>query len=119
MLFMEFFSWWYTSGWGKFSKSTRNRIIEVWNIFSIPILLRTMFAPWKRIQTNPGKSLQSHMQALLDNIISRFVGFSIRILTIIAGLVCIFLMCIFYVAAVVAWPFLPVSIPFLVIWGLL
>ncbi len=116
---MEFFSWWYTTGWIQFSKSTKNRIIEVWNIFSIPILLRTMFSPWKRIQTNPGKSLQSHMQALLDNIISRFVGFSIRLLTIIAGLFCIVLISIISMLTVIAWPLIPVVIPMLIFWGLL
>lgn len=78
-----------------------------------------MFSPWKRIQTSPGKSLQSHMQALMDNIISRFVGFSIRVITIIAGLVCISLMFIFSIITVVVWPLVPIAVPVLIIWGLL
>lgn len=119
MLLMEFFSWWYTSGWIQFSKSAKNRVIEIWNLFSIPILLRTMFSPWKRIQTNPGKSLQSHMQALLDNIISRLVGFSIRILTILAGLICIVLVLVLSAVSVVLWPLVPVLAPVLIVWGLI
>lgn len=119
MLFIEFFSWWYTRGYARLATTLQSSLRAIWYIFSIPILLKTLFAPWKRIQTEAGKGLQNIFRAMLDNIVSRAVGFTIRLFTIIAALICIIVMIVVGMIMLIVWPFLPFSIPVLIIMGLI
>ncbi len=117
MLIIEFFSWWYTRGFARLASTLQVRLRAIWNIFSIPILLKTLFSPWKRIQTTPGKGLQSFFSALVDNTVSRMIGLVIRIFTIFTGLLAMALMLVVGLVLLIAWPFLPFSIPVLIIVG--
>lgn len=56
-------------------------------IFSIPIMLRTLLAPWhKDIMKYRGGSLESYFLIFTWNIVSRLIGFLIRISVIISWL---------------------------------
>ncbi len=119
MLLIEFFSWWYSAGYARLATTLQTRLRAIWNIFSIPILLRTLFAPWKKIETEAGKGIQNFFQAMVDNLVSRAVGFTIRLFTVIAGMVCLIIGLTVSVLVLIAWPFLPFSVPVLIVWGLL
>ncbi len=56
------------------------------NEFSLPILFKTLFAPWRKDTAPFSGSLDQIFKIALDNLISRFIGFFVRFFTIIIGL---------------------------------
>jgi hypothetical protein len=110
MLLVEFFSWWYTRGFLELARKLGKTLRGIWQTFSVPLLLKTLFAPWKRITTEAGKSLQEHSRAWIDNAVSRLVGFTIRIFVIIAALASIVVVGLIGVCLIIAWPFVPPAI---------
>lgn len=107
MLIVEFFTWWYGRGFIELFKRFGGLLSSVWQRFSVAILLRTLFAPWRRITTEAGRSMQAQSRALLDNVISRLVGFTIRFFVIIAALVTIVILAAVGVVLIVGWPLAP------------
>jgi len=118
MLFAEFFTWWYSRGFVELLNKLARLISGIWQKFSVPILLKTLFEPWRRIIEDAGGSIQDKSRAFVDNLVSRFVGFSIRVIAIITALVLIIISSIFAFILVVAWPLAPLLIPLSVIVGL-
>jgi hypothetical protein len=110
MIMFGLFTWWYGQGWALLMKNVQRRLVLTMHIFSVPILLRTMFAPWRRIMTYPGASLGDHFRASLDNLISRMVGFVVRILALIAAMIVVVFVGIIGVLEIIAWPLLPMAI---------
>ncbi|HSW79451.1 MAG TPA: hypothetical protein VLG47_01620 [Candidatus Saccharimonadales bacterium] len=115
----QFFIWWYGEGWRTQSKLGWRRVNQTSRAFSAPLLLSTLFAPWRRIITNPGASLQAKMQAAGDNLVSRAVGFTVRIFVLITAGVMLLALSAFTVFIVIFWPLIPLLILFGIIWGLI
>ena len=115
---MALFSWWYGTGWKQVIQSFNHRIYSVAEAFSISQLLRTMFAPWKRITTDPGRSLEARFRAAADNAFSRMIGFVVRIIVIFAALFIIILVAVGTIIEIVVWPLLPIAVPGSIIAGL-
>jgi len=55
--------------------------------FSMPLLLRTLFAPWRKDITPLSGTLQQIFQSLVENLVSRGIGFVVRFLTLVVGLI--------------------------------
>lgn len=107
MMALEFFRWWYTHGWTLAFVRLRNKLTGIEQAFSVGILLRTLFAPWRRIITYPGDGIGAHFRAMIDNLVSRFIGFMVRIFVLIgAGVTGLIFGC-FALLACVLWPLLP------------
>ena len=84
MLVVAFIQWWYGPGWKDAAGRLTAKIHETYLSFSVPSLLRTMFAPWRRITSPPGASLQDKLRAVIDNTVSRLVGFVVRLIALVA-----------------------------------
>jgi hypothetical protein len=108
MLVIGFLQWWYGPGWRDMGHRVLGRAGSFARHFSLPILLRTMFQPWRRIMTPSGGSLQQRVQAMLDNLVSRWVGFSIRLLSLIAAVILMVATTIIGGLLFLLWPALPV-----------
>ena len=119
MFAYAFITWWYGAGWSGVLRATGKRVASLAETFSVAMLLRTLFSPWKRIITYPGASLQDHLRAFVDNLISRFVGFFVRISVLFCAGVFLFLLLLLGLAEIVIWPLLPAASVVLVIKGLL
>ncbi len=119
MLVVAFFSWWYGRGWLEVAKSIGPRLSGVAYTFSVSQLLRTLFAPWRRIITYPGSTLGERLRAWGDNVFSRAVGFVVRLIVLFAALLALVFILIISVIEVVAWPLLPPAVPVLLILGVL
>jgi len=119
MFMLDLFVWWYGNGWTGVLRATRRRLVGLSAAFSIDILLRTLFAPWKRIVTYPGAGLDAKLRALGDNLISRFVGFMVRIVALLAALVSLIGLCLVGIAELIIWPLLPLVAVALIVKGLL
>ena len=118
MLF-EFFVWWYGPGWLQAWKNSTLWVKNVSQAFSVDVLLKTLFAPWKRIVSLPGRSLDEKFRAMIDNLVSRVIGFAVRIIVLIAALVMIATTAVAGLALAVLWPLIPVLGIGLIIWGII
>jgi len=117
MLALEFFTWWYGQGWLRRWRGIGYHIHKTTQVFSILILLKTLFEPWRRIISYPGEGLNNHLRAMVDNLFSRIVGLCVRVLVIIfAGLTLVFIILI-GVSLALIWPLLPFAVLGLIIKG--
>ena len=107
--------WWYGTGWmGALQR------IGVWTKgvernFSLSLLLRTLFSPWRRIVSFSGRSFDARVRASLDNLVSRCVGFVVRFFVIIAALLAMVVALLGAVILVVVWPLLPLAFVYFVV----
>ncbi|MDD5146330.1 MAG: hypothetical protein PHN39_01070 [Candidatus Pacebacteria bacterium] len=66
----------------------KNYLFFYWEYFSIPILLKTLFNHWRKLVNSYGRGfdIKRFFSTLAENLISRFLGFLVRAVTIIIGL---------------------------------
>jgi hypothetical protein len=107
MVIADILIWWYGAGWKHLVQRWTEAVRRIGLQFSVPLLARTLFAPWRRIISYGNESFIDGLKAALDNGVSRFVGFWVRVIVILtAGL----LMCLLAVVGLIAtllWPLLP------------
>jgi hypothetical protein len=107
MLVAAFFSWWYGAGWRGVAESGMKRMEQVQQMFSAGILLRTIFSPWRRIVTVPGSGIDAQLRAFGDNLVSRAVGFTVRIFVLFTAVIMLVLIGLLSVIELIIWPLLP------------
>lgn len=117
MLF-ELLRWWYGPGWLLAARRIGERTANVSHAFSAPILLKTLFAPWKRIVSTGAKGFDAQIQAMLDNLVSRTVGFTTRLVVLIAAMFMLTGTFLLSVSIVIVWPLIPAAIVYCVIRGI-
>jgi hypothetical protein len=112
MLIFSLLSWWYGQGWVWIAKRSIGRIENALESFSVGILIRTMFAPWKQIvsQTGAQSAIGIKFRALIDNLVSRFVGFMVRLMVLFAALITVVALGLLGILIVLSWPMVPFSI---------
>jgi hypothetical protein len=82
------------------------------------MLIRTLLAPWRRIVSLGGGSLDARIRAALDNLVSRCVGFAVRILVLIGATLAILLTLALSIALVIIWPLLPLAFIYFIVRGI-
>jgi|SRR3989344_5212180 len=84
---IDYFVWHYGRGIRDVLSAWKNILWFVQNYFSIPLLVRSLFAPWKALSDSRGNSFNAaiFLQTLVVNTIMRAVGFCVRILIILCG----------------------------------
>ncbi len=107
MLLAEFFSWWYGHGLKELFRRSIGFINFIWQRFSVVSLLKTLFEPWRKIITDSGNSAQERGRAIIDNAVSRMVGFTVRVTVVFAAVVIIMLFIGLSAIFMVAWPLAP------------
>jgi len=115
---ITYLAWWYGQEPVVLWRATEVISKKVFLTFSVPVLVRTLFDPWKRDITgaqNP--SLQELFQIFVSNMISRMVGFFIRLFTIFTGFLVTGLCFILIFSILILWLFLPLIIIGLLIHG--
>lgn len=108
MFMLDLFAWWYGAGWKGVLQATARRLSGLGEMFSTKILMRTLFAPWRRIVTNPGAGLDAHMRASLDNLVSRFIGFTVRFFVLLAAGVALICLLVAGFLELIVWPLVPI-----------
>jgi len=106
----ELFRWWYGPGWMEAARSVTRRTASIEQSFSLGTLVRTLFSPWRRIVSNGGRGLDAKMQAMFDNLVSRFVGFFVRLFVIATACLALGLVFFFGLVLVIIWPLVPLGI---------
>jgi hypothetical protein len=114
-MIFELFQWWYGAGLKKTAKNTAELTIRISRTFSVPILLRTLFSPWRKISSLGAKTLEDKVRASVDNLVSRFVGFTTRFLVLIAATLMMGLVAVSGILLTIIWPFTPLLIVYFII----
>lgn len=101
--------WWYSDGFiWIFNNSITYRAKKWVRYFSMPSLVKTLFAPFKQDVGRSNRSgLDALIQSLVNNSVSRIFGFLARSFLIIAGIVCISLVILSGLIMLVIWPIIP------------
>ena len=120
MLFAAFFRRWYGPGWADTFRQTKRYLDGLVQNFSILILIRTLFSPWKQMDAGTAgtQNLSDHFHHQLDKLVSRFVGFTVRSMTLLAACISFVVLFIIRTVWIVLWPILPLMIPLTLLYGL-
>lgn len=101
-------SWWYGRGWFWLAGLISKNLKEINEAFSVGILLKTLFSPWKQIQSPT--SFKNFIQASVDNLVSRFVGAAVRSLMLLGAFLSSAFVAVAGIAALIIWPLLPIAV---------
>lgn len=115
---ITYFSWWYYDELLYLWRSIKIITKKFLSSFSIAVLLRTIFDPWKKdvvYLENP--SLDARLKAMVNNLFSRCIGFVIRIFTIAIGLILTGIVFTLLISVFLVWLLMPVIIITLLVMG--
>ena len=109
MLIIALFSWWYTAGWAQLGERALKRIASVLDFFSIGLLLKSLFAPFRQISVGSVQGpLSVKLRAWGDKQISRAIGAMVRSGVIVFGLLATLMMCVVAIGLLLIWPLVPI-----------
>jgi hypothetical protein len=109
MFIVGILQWWYGRGWIMRVSRLREKLMGTLDYFSIDLLLRTFFSPFRQISAGQVRGpLGVQMRALLDRIISRVIGAMIRLVMIVVGVLAIILYTLIGGLMIVLWGVIPV-----------
>ncbi|MCB9811195.1 MAG: hypothetical protein H6779_03415 [Candidatus Nomurabacteria bacterium] len=102
-------------------------IFHVWNnffwfvvhFFSLPQLVKSYFAPWKRIVEDRGKKFNFEDWAgyIIIGIVSRIIGIILRTIVILVGTALLVLLCVGIVVVYLFWLFAPAFLVASLVYG--
>ena len=110
VMFLEFFYWWYGTGYLGTIKRVSKWITATSQIFSIKILITTLFSPWKRIVTESDGSLEMILKSIGDNAVSRAIGFFVRSTALFTSLILTSVTSVVGLVMIILWPLMPVGV---------
>ena len=107
-MFMNIIEWWYGDGFKKKLAKLRNQLLKTTDFFSFDILVKTLFNPFRQISANQvNGSIEVEMRAFFDKLISRIIGFNVRLVVMFAGIVCLLLQMIWSIVEIIFWLLTP------------
>lgn len=109
-ILLAYSKWHYGRGLKELLGVAHNFLWFVGHFFSFNLLLKTLFAPWKRLGENYSGNfnLEAFASALIVNTLMRVVGFATRSIILIIGFASYIFVAAFSTAVLVIWFFAPV-----------
>lgn len=114
MLGVSFLQWWYSRGWGIYFRGFRERMNNIADFFSIGLLAKTLFQPFRQIsanETGERGGIEGALVAFFDRLLSRVIGFLVRTGLIITGILVMVVSFVCGLVLAIAWPCIPL-LPF-------
>lgn len=88
MIVVDMLIWWYTTAWFDVLHKVQLRTLRVLETFSVGLLARTLFAPFRQIDAGSVRGpLNVQIRAWFDRTFSRVFGAVLRSMTIVCGCV--------------------------------
>ena len=110
MVIISLLSWWYSEGWLEQISLTKRSFIKLADKFSIGMLLRTLFAPFRQISVGEQAGKTASLTSVIaDKLISRLVGSVMRLVMVFVGTLALIIYAIISVFRLVSWPLLPLA----------
>ena len=115
-IFITWFLWQFFEVPKFLFKIWNNYFIFATNLFSVPLLLKTFFAPWRRYKWRypRGFDLVEFLNTFISNIFSRIIGVIMRIALIIVGIIFQIFVAIAGLIIFAGW----LLVPFIIIIGI-
>jgi hypothetical protein len=108
LFFSHYLFWHYTRAYRDIFATYLNFMWFIAYFFSLPLLIRTLFSPWKRIVAGHRKfDIEDWAEAVTFNILSRVTGFLIRSVLILIGFLMLAGLTILLGVFLVVWCLLP------------
>lgn len=119
-LVFSYIKWHYSRAYLEIMAHTRNAVSFFYHFFAIGALWKNLFSPWRMLgeRYKKGINIEAFFETLVVNTLMRFVGFLVRIVFIVIGLISILISFIIGAAVFVGWTFLPLFILDLFLVGL-
>jgi hypothetical protein len=113
--------WHYSKAFGEIYHVWKNLFWFVINFFSLPQLIRSYFAPWKRITEERGNSFNFEDLAgyIIINLISRLIGILLRTIVIATGIFSLITLSVGVVLTYIFWATAPIIIVGCLYYGVL
>ncbi|OHA16378.1 MAG: hypothetical protein A3H57_00665 [Candidatus Taylorbacteria bacterium RIFCSPLOWO2_02_FULL_43_11] len=99
--------WHYTMALRDLERNSSNLLWFIFHFFSVGVLLGTLFSPWKKLSKDESSHHPTFFSNLAVNVLMRVVGFFVRTITIVMGLICFIIGTFLFIALFVVWLFLP------------
>lgn len=118
---LYFARWYYTTAVVDGVYAAGNYSWNILRIFSVRALLRTLFTPYRRIHDeapSPFIDFSGFMEALAGNILTRIIGFLIRVCVLVFAFLSFFSVLFLSALFLSAWVVLPFFAPYLFIQSL-
>ncbi|MCX6751868.1 MAG: hypothetical protein NT161_03875, partial [Candidatus Nomurabacteria bacterium] len=106
LVFFKYIAWHYGKALLEFDAIYKNLINFIYNFFSISVLVKSFFAPWRRLGEEYPKDvlkIEEMVSVFVVNFLMRLVGILMRAILIIIGLVIWLLMIILYPIFLILW----------------
>ena len=108
MFLVGILSWWYGSGFISGFKAIKDRFFISADFFSIGLLFKTLFAPYRQISAGRVSGpIGVQLHAFLDRTISRLVGSFVRMFMIIFGSFVMLAQILFGILFLIIWLVMP------------
>lgn len=121
LLVPHYIVWHYTQAISNLFAIWGNLIWFLYNFFSIKLLFQTLLSPFERLteESKGGLDIESFFSALIVNTLMRIVGFFVRSIVIIIGLLSILLLFLGGLFLFIIWLFIPFLILLFFVLGVL
>lgn len=113
--------WHYTKAFHEIFHVWKNFFWFTINFFSLPQLIRSFFAPWKRMTEERGNTFNFEDLAsfVIIGLISRIIGVILRATIILSGTFVLLLLCLGLIITYTFWIFAPLCIISSLIYGII
>src|SRR3989344_368016 len=87
----------------------KNYILFFLDYFSIPLLLMTLFSPWRKNKDSysGGFDIGKFFSSFIYNVFSRLIGMFLRLILIVIGIMAQIFVIIFGVFIIIVWVLMP------------
>ena len=110
MVIISLLSWWYSEGWLEQISLTKRSFIKLADKFSIGMLLKTLFAPFRQISVGEQAGKTASLASVIaDKLISRLVGSVMRLVMVFVGALALIIYAVISVLRLAGWPLLPLA----------
>jgi hypothetical protein len=117
----SYLSWHYSKALKNIWGISLNFLWVTYRFFSMSLLFRTFFSPWRRLDDSYGKKFDAgqFFGTFVVNTLMRLVGMCVRFVMIFIGFISLVLVLIAEIAFLVVWLTLPVNIVWLIYTGII
>jgi len=114
-IFFQYLSWQFIDTPRNLMKAWGNFLRFNLDYFSIPLLLKTFFSPWRRYSWSYGRGfdLGKFFEAFFSNLISRILGALMRTFLIVFGIIAEIFILVIGLIIILGW----ILLPFLLVGG--
>lgn len=114
----DIFSWWYRQGLKDFFIYLKAVFIKIADFFSIKLLFKTYFSPWKRdIESMEGMPLEGMLKIMMFNLLARLIGAFVKTIIFFLFLAVFVIFLAIALGLALVWIFLPLVTIALIVYG--